>query len=554
MARDVEFDTVAHDKTAPGLSSTERRFRETQRRIQREQQKSNQEFTKGFLGAVQAVSPRLATQLSGVFQAAGTAAGPVLAGGVAAAAPLIGASISGAIIGGVGIGVAGIGVAIASQDVRVQAAADQLWSKFERRALKAAGVFVQPAIAGLGRLDKAADSIDLDRIFRDASRYVAPLVEGVSHFIESVGDGVEKLNAVAGPAVEIIANGIGLLGDEIERMFDSLSDNGIDAAVALKQVFDIAALAIRGVGMAINGLTEAYGFLVKLGLFGREAAVEYARLEANAKLAAGATQEVAGATGALGGILQTTEQSTESYADALKKSEENARNAAQANRDLFGATTSVGEAMDNARSAASRNGRTLDANTEKGRANRQALDQLAGALSRQYDATVAVNGVGQRSAQVAETNRRRFVQLAGQMGVSSGAANRLARSIGLVPTKREARIIAETKQAEARVKEVRSLLAQVRSKTVSVTVLVNESRRKKVENQLGRSGRDFADTGTWAGAAADGDRARTDAPSEISVESAVTVNLDGRPFRQMTARQINAHAKHQRWRDKVGSR
>jgi hypothetical protein len=73
-------------------------------------------------------------------------------------------------------------------------------------------------------------------------------------------------------------------------------------------------------------------------------------------------------------------------------------------------------------------------------------------------------------------------------GYSAGQAREPARSLGLIPTRRETRIVANTAQAEAKAKRVRDLLNSIHNRTVRVNVLINESRIDKVNNQLDRLG------------------------------------------------------------------
>lgn len=552
MARDVEFDAIAHDKTGPGLSSAERRFKQTSDRIRREQEKAGADMSSGMLRAVAAVSPRLAGQLASTFSGAGASAGPLIAGGIAAAAPLIGASISGAILGGVGAGVAGIGVAIAAQDARVQAAADRMWSKFENRALAAAGSFVDPTIRGIDRIDSALASLDLEGMFRQGAGYVDDFADAIGDAVTDLGNGIEDAMGGSGPAVREITNLIRDLGREVGEGLSLLADNGESAAAALDLLFGLISNGVALTFQLVNVLTELYeigqaigadtGLRLFLKLTGQDV-----------KLLGEETTRTGSGVFGLNSVMRAGAADAESYAEYLDRVAKEQRDATTAARDLFGATTSVGEAMARAKESARENGRTLDANTEKGRNNRQALEQLAGALGRQYDATVAVNGVGIKSANVAETNRQRFVAMARQMGLSTTQANRLARQLGLVPTKREIEIRAQTAAAEARLKRARELMAQLQSKTISVNVIVNERRIRKVQNQLERAGRDFAGDGTWGAAAAPGG-GRTQPPTEVTAVLENTIYLDGAPVRAYTDRAVAAAGRRNRWRTSVGRR
>jgi hypothetical protein len=251
--------------------------------------------------------------------------------------------------------------------------------------------------------------------------------------------------------------------------------------------------------------------------------------------------------------MHTAAGETRDYATMLADAEREASDLLNAQRSLYSSTTTVAQAMADAGKAIAENGRTLSLNSEKGRENRRALDSVAGAMKAQYDATVAVNGVGVTSARVAQTNADKFVALAGKAGLSAGKARELARELGLIPSKRETKIIAETKAAEAAAKRVRDMLAQIKNRTVSVNVIFNEQRRSKVANQLGSGAGNFAGATGFQGAATGGG-GRTQAPTPVNVESLVTVQLDGRPFATATAVAVRSERRSAQWRSKYGGR
>lgn len=219
---------------------------------------------------------------------------PALVGIGIAAAPLLGATISAAIIGGAGgAGVIG-GVTLAAKDPRVKAAATVLGSSLLNRLEIRANSFVDPVLGAIKQIQDGFDASadDMGRLFQAASKFVQPLTASVVSFLGNVTHGVAELAENAGPVIEVISKGIDGLGQAIERVFEDLSDNGVDAAVALDSVFKTLEVTILAVGGAINLLTESYGFLAKVGAFGSDAAQQYAQLEANAKIAAAANDDV----------------------------------------------------------------------------------------------------------------------------------------------------------------------------------------------------------------------------------------------------------------------
>lgn len=256
MARDVEVDVTANDKSDAGLSSVERRFRETAKRAETESDRMGS----GLVSKVTRFAPKLTGALTGAIGSAASSGGPILAGGLAAASPLIAGTLAGAIIGGAGIGGVVGGLVFARKDPRVAAALKGLGDDLQERLEGAADGFVGPAIEGVEIIDKALDGIDVEQIFADSAKFVIPLAEGVGRAIEGLGDGIEDLVANAGPVIDSIADGIGDVGEAIGEGMSSLADNGESAAESLETVFDTIVTGTDAVFGLINGLIEVKEF------------------------------------------------------------------------------------------------------------------------------------------------------------------------------------------------------------------------------------------------------------------------------------------------------
>jgi hypothetical protein len=258
VARDVEFNVTASDKTDAALAKAEANFRRSQEKIKRESDKARKEQDDSirkqlgrFTDLVQAVSPKLAASLAKSFAAAGEAGGPLMIAGLAGAAligaPLIGATITAGIIGGAGLGGVVGGLVIAFKDARVKGAADEMGKRLETRLTAAGQSFIEPAIDGIHTIEKAIDSINLEQILGDSAQNVGPLVDGIASAIEDLGNGLEDLIHNAGPVIKSIGDGVADLGESIGDGLSSLSDNGEDAAKALNTVFFIISSAVDSV-------------------------------------------------------------------------------------------------------------------------------------------------------------------------------------------------------------------------------------------------------------------------------------------------------------------
>jgi hypothetical protein len=350
----------------------------------------------------------------------------VLGGAAAVAAPMIGATIAGAIIGGAGIGGVVGGTAVAFRDKRVQSAVDAFGNRIQDRLERAAGGFVGPTLQSIATIERALDTVDFDQIFGNSSRYLPMLTQGIASGIEDAGDGFERLVLKAEPVMDVIGNGFANLGDAIGDVFTDLSDNGVDAAVALNQAFQAVEGTIRTVGMVVNGLTEAYGFLAKYGAFGRDAQLEYIRLEANAKLAADANRGAAGSLDRVKGAADATAPALRSTAQAYVSLEQAV--AATVDKNLSAAESMIRqrEAAEDAADAIDKKSRVTDKEASALIAMARATNSTTATLDEQG------RTVGQ-ATKAHEDNRKKLYETARAMGYSKAEAKKLASQYLAVP-------------------------------------------------------------------------------------------------------------------------
>jgi hypothetical protein len=568
VARDVEVDITANDKTGPALKETEEGFRRSQdrilkdkeaaarreeasfkrsqermrkeqERIVKKQQEDNLKTLGGFAKLAQTISPKFAQSLGASLGSVAAQIGPILVGAGLAAAPLLGATISGAIIGGAGIGGVVGGILIASRDPRVESAAAGLKAQLGERLKGAAEPFVATTIAGIGRIDQALKSIDFEGVFKNSSRFVAPLADGIGRAIESLGNGLESLVANAGPVINSIAAGIASIGQHLGDGLKSLSDNGESASAALTTIFGLINSGIDTTFNLVNALTELYGIAHKLGfdfvlqtyLAATGAATK--DLGTSTKQAGANTNELAAAAAAAQGPVQ-------GVAEQL-------RNAANAALGLYGAETSAATAMANANATIKKNGETLALNSAKGRENRDAISQVASALQRQYDEYVAVNGTGPQTAAVADNLRAKFISLAQKTGLSASAAQTLANKILGIPKSHDTKLTANTHDAEARAKALQDKINAVHGKTVTITITY----RRVHDNADKLKG---AASTSWSAAGAAAGTSRTGGPTEVSVDNTLLVSFDGGPYRQYATRVAANERRRSEYKQRVGPR
>lgn len=550
MARDVEFNYTASDKTGPATDSVARRAKATQDKIKREQDRAFNDFARrgtqmAALGSK--VGASFAENITSSLSKMGPAMVPVLGGAAIAAAPVIGATIAGAVIGGsAGLGIIG-GIALASQSPQVKSRAESLGETIMGGLRARSAVFIDPILDSLDLVEQRWSSIgdNIGRLFANSAQYVKPLTEGITYAVDKVTDLVARLSDVgtAGPVIEAISYGIAGLGEAIDDAFSMLEDNGVDAAVAVSQAFHVLEASIRTVGVVINALSETYGVLAQLGLFGQRAQHEYFRLSANAKLAAESNHEVATSLAAVNsagqGVAATISRLAAEIGDLTEE-----------NRSLYASTTNAAEAIARTTETINKNGAGLKLNTERGRENRQALANLANALSSNYDAYVKVNGAGAGATAVANRNRAAFIALAEKAGYAGGKARDLADELLGIPPRRTP-VVNLVGNAAERAQTVIDRIRAIRGKTVTVNVAVRQSGDASA---LRKQSLPAFSADPVATASVGGGFYRTGGPAPVQVASRVLVNLDGRPFYDYTTRAVQAADSRREFRERVGKR
>lgn len=418
------------------------------------------------------------TQRLGPLVASMPLAGPMgtaLVGAGVAAAPLLGAIISAAVIGGAGIGGVIGGLAIAAKDARVQESAKTLAREFEERLENAGGAFVEPALDGLETVDDALDSIDIARIFKDASKYVDPLARGLGSAVTSLGDAIETLVANAGPVIDVIGSGIAEIGKVLGDGLTSLADNGEDAAVAIDTLVGLISSSISVTLTAVNALTELYGIAHKFGFdLGLQTFLKLSRIEMDKN--SFSARRVAEGTDAMGGGMILAADA----AKQLKKDQElltAVQNKAKLAQDALGRTLdSLGgkttfaartsdalkTAMDNLYGATIRqsdanegyesswdglsasvkaNKQSLDVHTESGRANRSALRALIGSTNEAYLADINAGVAIDKARQKHENRIKAIKEESAKLGLNKEATQNMINTYGKIPPKKTTELI-----------------------------------------------------------------------------------------------------------------
>lgn len=445
-------------------------------------------------GFVANLSARMGPLLARMPVSGPLAAGIGLVG--AAMAPMLGGVIAGAVVGGIGTGGVIGGLALVAKDERVQLAANEFGGRIEARLYKAGGAMVQPAIAGLNEIESAADTIDIEGIFRDSARYVPILTTGVASAVESLGNGVGVVVDRAEPAVRAMSNAMASTGEQIDESLRLLSTDAEagassieDLTLALNYLIQTSVGVVHGLAqiksgldsfdagidtgrrgledlftkmaggraefdITADGMTVAEARAKELGIAATEAGEGQRRLgggsfeaAAGMKVAAEDSKNLEQAQKDLGlaqkGVTEA-QNALKSSLDSLAPSQGRAMQLANglrtASQNLFGAQIAGVEAneayaasWDALSGSVKANKGSLDLNTGAGRANRDSLQALLGASNEMYLANIA-QGQSTDGARKKHEQRTEAVRKeAIRLGLNKDKTNELIKTYGQIP-------------------------------------------------------------------------------------------------------------------------
>lgn len=189
---------------------------------------------------------------------------PILGGIGLAAAPIIGAGVSAGLIGGVGIGGVIGAVSILKDDARVAAAGTRLADRLLGELRNAARPAITPLLESMDLIDEHINGWGelLYGVFENSTRnldgFLNPVLDGVLNLTEAFAE-------LTDDALDPVMDALGLGGQEVLDAFADglrlLSDNGDEAADALKLIFWTTARVVEATFGLVDALTEAYRWM-----------------------------------------------------------------------------------------------------------------------------------------------------------------------------------------------------------------------------------------------------------------------------------------------------
>jgi hypothetical protein len=378
--------------------------------------------------------------------------------------------------GGAGAAV-GLGALFLKEEPAVVSAAQRMAASVKATLSEAAQPLAGPFVDALSDIQSRTSRLGpaLRETFSNAAPFVDKLVDAIFGLVEGALPGFNRMLARSGPVLDALAVGAASVGQTLGEMFDILSSNpqaSADAFLALIQVVNTLGLtvawtmrimqdAMTPVVGAINSMKGSWGRLLE-DLAGGSGPV--------ADIARGAIKQsdaMAQADAATKGWGESSANASE-HAMELSGAISNLSNQLLA---MSGSSIAVEAAFDNASETLKKNGKNLDINTEKGRANRTALDQIAGAALQQQE---SMKAAGQSTDSMSSKLGRaytQFMKAADSAGMSKAAADRLARSYGLLPPVKKTNVSAPgAEHSKAQVEALRRSLTGIKSKAVRLTI------------------------------------------------------------------------------------
>lgn len=466
-----------------------------------------------------------------------------LAGVAVAAAPLIAASVEGAVVAGVGAGAIGIGAILASKDDQVKAVytklAGDIGGDLKRAAqpLRDELLNLVPVLGyGIG-----AQIPRLQRIFTSVRPILGALVHDALSAVDAIAPSIERASIVGARVLASIGQQIPGLAKSVGQLLDAFSAAGPGAADALAALVQQLSLMIRLVALGAQAsapMLNFLGYLAELTHLTPNSNKEISQLsptlEASGQQAGLTAEQYAMLNGALG----NTADRAKALGDAFDRLFSEQMGVDQANLAVNTGMLTLTDTIKN-------NKKSLDESTQAGAQNANVILQQIQNLDRKRQADIAAGNGTEEASQKA--NAAYASQIEG--------LRKLLYSLGLNHDEVDKLIDAYAELAKPQTKVFTTVFRQVGSQSGISDSATGHSR-------TGSS--DYGALSSWAPAAfAAGDRFVPAAPGpgapgvpavDVHSELALTVELDGTPFRAQVARTTQAAERRQAWRAHVGAR
>lgn len=590
--RDVTVDILARDKTSPAISGAAGKFDGLDRSAKRMEssisgsmrkaetslRKLQDRFERGaetsggstrigqaIVKSISSAAGKMAgvgASLMGSLASGLDAAGPqvkavivaAVVGAAIAASTVAGAAIAGGITAALGGGVLALGIKSGLSDPRVQQAFAPLQENLKRVAADFGEPFRAPLVAAAGDFQAALKRVEptLARIARSIAPSIGPLVEGLIGLVERALPGIERAVAAAGPLIDKLSAKLPDIGEKTGTAFEEMAKGAEGGGEALSDLIDVCLAFVVANAQVIGALGRTYGQLKR----GVNFLTDMVGLTDNASK--GMTV-MGGAIGKANTELGRFTFTTAEAADAVNRILSPMLELDNANLNFERSLRQVSETF-------KENGRQIDIATEKGQNNRQAILDTIGVLQRQYNANIAAGMSSTEAATAYDKGTAALERQLRKAGLNTAQIEQLIGKYKGVPGEVETDIAlnglaAVLKGLTDTLREIHGLDGETATVHVRYRVQGQPIAVQGISDYMrGASGTDTWQARQYAAGlgqpdfAGGGETMRAGGPTEVKNNVQVSVDLDGRPFREMTARAVATAQRDAAWRVKTGRR
>jgi hypothetical protein len=261
VARDVEINVVAHDRTAVATASAGKNFDRLRKKVNdvdKDGSKMGRALSVGFGKSLTS----LPSQLGAAVASAG------IAGVVAAAAiaPLIGATLVAGILLGLGGGFLVAGIIGAMRDPGVKSAASELGTTIKSTFSKATESFIGPVKQSMGLISGFLknNAGEIKGLFDTIAPAVVPLTRAFLGLAKNALPGIKTALQAAMPFILQIAEKAPALGTAIGKFFTTIAANGPTASKLFGQILDALIVIIPVIAKIIGWITTFYSTMLSV--------------------------------------------------------------------------------------------------------------------------------------------------------------------------------------------------------------------------------------------------------------------------------------------------
>lgn len=341
--------------------------------------------------------------------------------GAIAGAPLLSAALVGAVTGGAALGGIGAGIALSLKDPRIKKQAKDLGNDLSFMMRRSAAAFSEAMPDAIGKVRTLVSGLqdDLGSIFTNSAGYLGPFLDSVAPGIEAIVTGLKNVIKNAGPTLAVIGQGLSDIMVKVGEFLNMVSQNSETGARALETLFTVIEYGIGMLTTSVDTLATIYKYTMGwTALFSDadEAVAKFTDTEG----------EAAGTTKILGFEIQETGKKVEMASHKFVALNEQIQAIVDRNLSAAEANIAMRQAVKDLTDAVDKKARVTDD-------ERTALISYARTTN---SATKALDEQGRTTDEATkahETNRRKLIQAATQMGYTKAEAKKLANQYLATP-------------------------------------------------------------------------------------------------------------------------